>query len=129
MSDLNRMSQRGERPYRFHIDDQSDPVLQQHVLGDARHGLLHQHQVGPHVHNALDIVLQELALLVETQQICHLLQSHSLKLEHFETQTHSLKLDKNPRHLISYNSILISILHSYTVFSKHLKKIMTEKNH
>lgn len=49
--------------YRFDIDDQSDAVLQQHVLSDTRHCLFHQHQVGTDVNNALHVVLQKLPLL------------------------------------------------------------------
>lgn len=49
--------------HRFDIDDQCDTVLQQHVLSNTGHRLLHQHQVGSDVYYTLDVVLQKLSLL------------------------------------------------------------------
>lgn len=48
---------------RFDINHKANAVLQQHVLSNTRHSLLHQHQVWPDISNPLNIVLQKLMLL------------------------------------------------------------------
>lgn len=53
--------------HRLDIDDESDTMLQQHILRDSGHSLLNKDQVGPDVNYPLYIVLQELPFLQKEQ--------------------------------------------------------------
>lgn len=49
--------------HRFDIDDQSDTMLQEHVLGNSGHSLLNKDQIRPDINYPLYVILQELPFL------------------------------------------------------------------
>lgn len=47
----------------FDIDDQSDTMFQEHVLGNSGHSLLNKDQIRPDINYPLYVILQELPFL------------------------------------------------------------------